>query len=279
MNPRDLPHPVHPSAHALRGNHRESCIALVDAHFLAWLQGRDDDAAHHTAPRREAIAQQLHVSLADAGVPADLLRIYWYTSQPETASVNGQIARTVQSESADDGRSLVLAIARDLTQIAEHRACAHVLLVADDDRLLPAVDAAQLRGLLVHMLVDDKATDPGALERSDAAWATLLRQADCRVLLRGAPPPRREVELMDPKELLGIVREWWADVPDADREDLREMLPRHRGLPQEADRQLLLRLSQHLGRALELPERKVMRESARRLLEGLPLEEAPAAED
>jgi hypothetical protein len=263
----------------LRGNHRESCIALVDAHFLAWLQGRDDDAAHHTAPRREAIAQQLHVSLADAGVPADLLRIYWYTSQPETASVNGQIARTVQSESADDGRSLVLAIARDLTQIAEHRACAHVLLVADDDRLLPAVDAAQLRGLLVHMLVDDKATDPGALERSDAAWATLLRQADCRVLLRGAPPPRREVELMDPKELLGIVREWWADVPDADREDLREMLPRHRGLPQEADRQLLLRLSQHLGRALELPERKVMRESARRLLEGLPLEEAPAVED
>ena len=42
---------------------------------------------------------------------------------------------------------------------------------------------------------------------------------------------------------------------------------------------VLLRLSQRLGRSLELPERKVMRESARRLLEGLPLEEAPALED
>ena len=186
MNPRDLPHPAHPSAHVLRGTHRESCVALVDAHFLAWLLGRDDDAAHHAAARREALAQQLYVSLADAGVHADLLRIYWYTSQAETPAVNGQIARAVLAESVDDGRSLVLAIARDLTQLAEHRACAHVLLVADDDRLLPAVDAAQLRGLQVHMLVDDKATDPSALERSDAAWAALLRQADRRIVLRGA---------------------------------------------------------------------------------------------
>jgi hypothetical protein len=51
-------------------------------------------------------------------------------------------------------------------------------------------------------------------------------------------------------------------------------LPRHRGLPQEADRQLLLRLSQRLGRPLELAERKVMRDTARRLLEGLPQDDA-----
>jgi hypothetical protein len=278
MNPRDLPHHAPHPNHLARAAHREPCIALVDAHFLAWLQGREDDAAHHAAARREALAPQLLGSLADAGVHADMVRIYWYSAQRDAAAVNGQIVRPVQPQSTDDGRSLMLALARDLTQLAEHRACAHVLLVADDDRLLPAVDAAQLRGLQVHMLVDDKAADPDALERSDAAWAALLRHADRRVPLRGAPPPRREVALMEPADILEVVRDWWADVPDADREDLKEMLPRDRGLPQEADRQLLLRLSQRLGRALELPERKVMRESARRLLEGLPLEEAPAPE-
>jgi hypothetical protein len=278
MNPRDLPHHAPHPNHFPRSAHRDTCIALVDAHFLAWLQGRDDDAAHHGLARREALLHQMLGSLGEAGVHAEMLRIYWYSTQRDAAAVNGQIVRPVLPESADDGRSLVLALARDLTLLAEHRACAHVLLVADDDRLLAAVDAAQLRGLQVHMLVDDKAVDPDALERSDAAWAALLRQADRRVPLRGGPPPRREVTLMEPNDILEVVREWWADVPDADREDLKEMLPRHRGLPQEADRQLLLRLSQRLGRALELPERKVMRESARRLLEGLPLEEAPAPE-
>ena len=263
-------------SHALRTPPREACVALVDAHFAAWLQGRDDDAAHHAPARREALAQQLLVSLAEAGVHCELVRLYWYSTQRDAAAVNGQIVRQVLAESADDGRSLVLAIARDLAQLSEHRACAHVLLVAADDRRLTAVDAAQLRGLQVHMLVDDKAADPAALERSDAAWAALLRQADRRIVLRGAPPPRREVTLMPQADILEVVRDWWADVPDADREDLKDMLPRHRGLPQEADRQLLLRLSQRLGRALELPERQVMRESARRLLEGLPLEESPA---
>jgi hypothetical protein len=279
MNPRDLPHHAHPHHNAPRnGGHREPCIALVDAHFLAWLQGRDDDAAHQGLTRRESLPQLFGGSLAEAGVGVEILRTYWYTSRTDAAAVNGQIVRTVLAEAADEGRSLVLAMARDLMQLAEHRACAHVLLVADDDRLLPAVDAAQLRGLQVHMLVDDKAADLSAVERTDAAWAALLRQADRRIPVRGMPPPPREVELMDPAEIVAVVREWWADVPDADREDLTEMLPRHRGLPQEADRQLLLRLSQRLGRALELPERKVMRESARRLLEGLPLEDDTTAD-
>lgn len=274
MNPRDLPHHAHPHHNTTRnGAHREPCVALVDAHFLAWMQGRDDDAAHQGLARRESLPQLLSGSLAEAGVGVEILRTYWYTSRADAAAVNGQIVRAVTAEVADEGRSLVLSMARDLMQLAEHHACAHVLLVADDDRLLPAVDAAQLRGLQVHMLVDDKAADLPALERTDAAWAALLRQADRRIPVRGMPPPPREVQLMEPADIIAVVREWWVDVPDADREDLTEMLPRHRGLPQEADRQLLLRLSQRLGRALELPERKVMRESARRLLEGLPLED------
>ena len=159
-------------------------------------------------------------------------------------------------------------------QLAEHRACAHVLLAADDDRLLGAVDAAQLRGLQVHMLVDDSAADLSALAKSDAAWAGLLRQADRRIRLHGASKPAREVELMSPQGIQVEVLDWWDSVPDADREELTEQLPRHRGLPQEADRQLLLRLSQRLGRPLELAERKIMRDTARCLLEGLPQDDA-----
>jgi hypothetical protein len=40
-------------------------------------------------------------------------------------------------------------------------------------------------------------------------------------------------------------------------------LPNSRGLPQEADRHLLLRLSQQLGRPLTTSEKKLMREMAR----------------
>lgn len=274
MNPRDLPHHLSHPRHATR----ESCIALIDAHFLAWLIGQEDDAAHHGGARREHLPAALLGSLADAGVHADMLRVYWYTHRSDADSVNGQIVRPVLPESSDDGRSLSLALARDLMQLAEHRACAHVLLAADDDRLLGAVDAAQLRGLQVHMLVDDSAADLSALAKSDAAWAGLLRQADRRIRLHGNTKPAREVELMTPQGIQAEVLDWWDSVPDADREELTEQLPRHRGLPQEADRQLLLRLSQRLGRPLELAERKIMRDTARRLLEGLPQDDAEDVE-
>jgi hypothetical protein len=47
------------------------------------------------------------------------------------------------------------------------------------------------------------------------------------------------------------------------REDLREALQVSRGIPQEVDRQLLLRMRQRLARALSLPEKKMLRETLR----------------
>ena len=72
---------------------------------------------------------------------------------------------------------------------------------------------------------------------------------------------------LDDEAIDASVHAWWDVIDDAQREDLAALLPRQRGLPQEADRQLLLRLSQQLGRPLEQSERKRMRETARALLE------------
>jgi len=252
-----------------RPSARESCIALLDAHFLAWLEGREDDPAAGGAPRREALAALLAASLHDAGVPADLLRCYWYTSQRDAAVVAGQILRPVLPKQADGDASLVSAMARDLLQLARNHACVHVLIAADDDRLLPALDEAQLHGLQVHLVADDSVADLDQLARSDPSWATLLRQADRRVVVRGFAQPAPSVELLDDEAVDASVQTWWSGVTEAQREELAALLPRHRGLPQEADRQLLLRLSQQLGRSLEQGERKRMRETARALLEAV----------
>jgi hypothetical protein len=60
-----------------------------------------------------------------------------------------------------------------------------------------------------------------------------------------------------------MVSSWWGDLPVEDRQELEAELPSSRGLPQEADRHLLLRLSQQLGRPLTTGEKKLMRELAR----------------
>ena len=73
--------------------------------------------------------------------------------------------------------------------------------------------------------------------------------------------------VLDDDAIDATVHAWWEAVDEVQREDLAALLPRQRGLPQDADRQLLLRLSQQLGRPLEQSERKRMRETARVLLE------------
>lgn len=253
---------------APRHQPRETCIALIDARFMAWLGGRDDGGSA-PAQGRDGLTGLLGGALADAGVSADLLRCYWYTSERDPEAVVGQIVRPVLPKETDGDASLVTAMARDLIQLARNRACAHVLVATDDDRLLPALDEAQLHGVQVHLLADESAADLAQLARSDQAWAALLRQADRRVILRGvaraAAAPA--VAVLDDEAIDASVHAWWDAIDEVQREDLAALLPRQRGLPQDADRQLLLRLSQQLGRPLEQSERKRMRETARVLLE------------
>lgn len=264
------------------------CIALVDARFLQWLHeaGADEAQEPPDAPGsadaqpgdalRERLAEVLGAALRGARVPARLVRVLWYTSQAGAAARDGQVVRLVPQESADGGAGLVLAMARDALQLAEQRACSHLLLASDDDRLLATVDAVQMRGLRVHLLADGSAADLAALQRSDPGWASLLRQADTRLVVRDLrhPPargPRREHSGYagggdDLQAIPPLVQAWLAGLSEAARLTLHEQLPAQRGLPQEADRELLQQLSHRLGRPLSVPERKLMRELARHAL-------------
>jgi hypothetical protein len=57
-----------------------------------------------------------------------------------------------------------------------------------------------------------------------------------------------------------VIVSWWDDEPEDRREELRDALHISRGIPQEVDRQLLLRMRHRLTRALTLPEKKLLRE-------------------
>jgi len=278
----------------------EPCIALVDAGFLSWLHGgRDDeidvDSLRDPDTRSDVPAEALRVHLSDvlgaalraARLQARVIRVVWYTSQPGAASVPGQVVRLVPLQAADGGVGLVLAMARDALQLAEQRACAHLLIASDDDRLLATMDAVQARGMRVHLLADNAAANLGALENTDAPWAALLRQADTRLIVEDFehPPhrvPRRERAVQRPEADAGdlraipaLVQAWLKGLSEATWLMLQAQLPEQRGLPQEADRELLQQISHHLGRPLSVPERKLMRELAREALvfRGLPQDE------
>jgi hypothetical protein len=160
--------------------------------------------------------------------------------------------------------------------LAEHHACDHVLVASDDERFLATIDEAQLSGLSVHLLADESARNMPQMVRTDPGWARLLAQGDRRVvvnsqaladMLQGKLPTGMGLAVEDVEELRKSMHEvitaWWADEPEDLREDLRDALQISRGIPQEVDRQLLLRMRQRLARALSLPEKKMLRETLR----------------
>ena len=307
---------------------RPQCVALVDAHFVSWLGDHLDEEP----PRRALLNAWLEtlIQKADFGLP--LARSYWYSHQG-VQDVPGQVHRWVAAEAQDSGASLVLALSRDLMALADSGACEQVLLVADDDRLLPAIDQAQMRGLRVLVLADESARDLNQLAKTEGAWAAMLRQADGRVIVETAQVedflwgegelpegfllPRQEVNFgarrdfgrdfgrepqrepsrdfrepragwsdeprpirprpMPPSDeeiqaardhLRGQIQVWWTDLPELERRDIEIDMPPERGLPQDADRQLLNRLSQNLGRPLSVLEKKLMRGVAREVIVG-----------
>lgn len=264
------------------------CIALVDSRFLSWLV--DQSGAGEGALRRRALLPVLGAALAQAGLEVELRRAYWYTDKPDLAWVDDQVVRGVLPEDADGGASLLRSMSSDLRRLAQQRAVDHLLLVTDDERLLGAVDDTQLSGIAVHVVADDRISDPERLAREDPGWANLLAQADRRVPLVGAliadlaheqgaaESPEAEVDPARYRtEIQALVDAWWDEEPEAHREDLRDELRHSRGIPAEVDRVLLLRMRRTLGRALSWPEKKLMRELARARVLGAEASDLPEA--
>ncbi len=260
-----------------------TCMALIDGRFLIWLAQQGAVGTTGESVNRQGLLALLSQALAHCGLDVDLRRIYWYSDRSDGLVIDDQIVRLVQAHDADGGASLLRSLGHDLKQLAEHHACDHVLVASDDERFLSAIDEAQLSGLSVHLLADESARNMPQMVRSDPGWARLLAQADRRVIvnsqaladmLQGKTPTGMGLSVEDVEELRKsmqeIVSAWWADEPEDLREDLRDALQISRGIPQEVDRQLLLRMRQRLARALSLPEKKMLRETLRHVVMGQP---------
>ena len=267
-------HSSHAAAHA----GAESCIALIDARFLAWLQGQTDTAQDHVRPQ---LHQLLSNALAHNNLDLNVRRIYWYSDSSDDQAIGGQVSRAVLPHSQDGGLSMLRTLGADLKRLAERGACDHLLVGSDDERLISLIDEAQLHGVSVHLLADEASRNMTQLNREDPGWARLLSQADQRVVL-GAQAARdggsRHTSSMhaapqvDPEQLREqlntVINTWWADEPEDLREELREELQNTRGIPQEVDRQLLLGVRRVLERALSFQEKKLLREMVRELVLG-----------
>ena len=259
------------------GEHRGgSCMALLDGRFLMWLAQQGATGATGESVNRQGLLNLLSIALSQSGLDVDLRRIYWYSDRPDGLVLDDQIVRLVQTHDADGGASLIRSLGHDLKQLAQQHACDHVLVASDDERFLALIDDAQLGGLSVHILADESARNMPQMVRTDPGWARLLAQADRRVvvnsqvladMLQGKLPVGMGLTVEDVEELRQSMHEvitaWWADEPEDLREDLRDALQVSRGIPQEVDRQLLLRMRQRLTRALSLPEKKMLRETLR----------------
>ena len=200
-------HSSHAAAHA----GAESCIALIDARFLAWLQGQTDTAQDQVRPQ---LHQLLSNAMAHNGLELNLRRIYWYSDSTDDQAIGGQVSRAVLPHSQDGGLSMLRTLGADLKRLAERGACDHLLVGSDDERLISLIDEAQLHGVSVHLLADEASRNMTQLNREDPGWARLLSQADQRVVL-GAQAARdggaRHASSMHA-------------VPQVDPEQLREQL-------------------------------------------------------
>jgi hypothetical protein len=270
--------PAHRAARH-HGGHVERQAVLVDARLWAWL---NDDAGDRAEEAQRAFQELL------AAHGARLVRTLWYSDQDAEAQGPGLQHRRVPSNAQDQGVSMLRAMAHDLQALALHRAVDRVLLVSDDDRLLLAVDHAQRCGLMVDMLVDADSQDLMALRADEPGWASLLLQAD-RLLVLGSPGAQELQESQEERtrghrprnghneprqrreqpsaEASGIIEDevlkWWDDEAPEQRDQWRQQVQATRGIPQELDRQLLLRISRRLGQALSPSEKSAMRYQVR----------------
>lgn len=273
------------------GEHRSgTCVALIDGRFLIWLAQQGVTGASGESVNRQGLLSLLSQALSQSGLDVDLRRIYWYSDRSDGLVVDDQIVRLVQTHDADGGASLLRSLGHDLKQLSEHHACDHILVASDDERFLSLIDEAQLQGVGVHLLADESARNMSQMARTDPGWARLLAQGDRRVvvntqaladMLQGKLPAAMGAAVEDSEELRKSMQEvitaWWAEEPEDLREDLRDALQVSRGVPQEVDRQLLLRMRQRLARALSLPEKKMLRETLRSVVALPAAQGAPAA--
>jgi hypothetical protein len=290
LGKRSTPRHLHSHAH---GSGPIPVFALVDERFLNWLAGQHTSAALQRRNLLPVLVDLLRQSTPEA----QLQRAYVYSDLQAPELLDDVVLRSVPQHQADGGLGLVRSLGLELNQIAQHGGAGLVLVVSDDERLIPYIDEAQWRGIKVALVCDEASLDITRLMGEDPSWARLLLQADRRLAL-GAhawealttpgyvlpssrpftpqlPLAERDAELADSHtgnatpsddwldQVRQVILAWWAEeTPDA-RIDLQDEMQNSQGVPPETDRHLLLRVRRELARTLSFQEKKAMRELIR----------------
>lgn len=284
------PRVTRPAVESLRTGR---CVALVDARFWAWLK---DTTGADLSPVPEGLLEELQGMVHSAG-PETLTRILWYTDDTRRNYTPGVSLRMVVGNSTDGGLNMLRQMSSDLSDIARSRGFDRVVIVSDDERLTLSLDQVQMSGVEVDMVIDPDAQDLEALREEDPSWARLLGIADRHLVLgawrnqrsmardrygnntRGnredaAAPSAESAALIDAE-----IADWWSCEGEPQREHWLKEVQSARGVPQELDRDLLLRISRRLGQALSPAEKSAMRHRIRQTVLGVSSEAAaPAGE-
>ena len=100
------------------------------------------------------------IERAAAHVPGELLRMYWYDAardrvptveQRQIATLPHVKVRLGNLNSAGQQKGVDAQVRQDLELLARHRAVSDVVLLAGDEDMVPAVEAAQAYGVRLHV--------------------------------------------------------------------------------------------------------------------------------
>ncbi|MFL6128471.1 MAG: NYN domain-containing protein, partial [Mycobacteriales bacterium] len=100
------------------------------------------------------------IARAAQAVPGELLRMYWYDAardrvptveQRQIAALPHVKVRLGNLNSAGQQKGVDAQVRQDLEVLARHRAVSDVVLLAGDEDMVPAVEAAQAYGVRVHV--------------------------------------------------------------------------------------------------------------------------------
>jgi uncharacterized LabA/DUF88 family protein len=273
----------------------ERYVVLVDAGYLLASAGA---VLHGVTNRKDlrvdgpALVEAVRAQTA-GHMPGDLLRIYWYDAARDRvptvehraiASISGVKVRLGNLNRSGQQKGVDALLRSDLETLAANQAIARAVLLAGDEDMLPAVEAAQSYGVVVHVWSVEPPYGRNQAERlvweADGAHeiprdvlsphvAVVERPANVpqATAVRTAVPPA--APLPTPALLAGVRRLPVAPVAGPNlasvgevgehiagkwlvtrgRDNLADLLPGP-SLPTVIDRELLVAAEEELGRSL-----------------------------
>jgi uncharacterized LabA/DUF88 family protein len=148
---------------------------------------------------------------ADRATPGELLRMYWYDAardrvhtveQRQIAALPHVKVRLGNLNSAGQQKGVDAQLRQDLEVLARHRAVTDVVLIAGDEDMVPAVEAAQAYGVRVHVWGVEPPYGVNQAER--LVWeADTVDQLDaefCRPYVEVEPAAAEESVEPEPRE-------------------------------------------------------------------------------